>query len=160
MFGEVALCIDPTVPARALWLVDAAAADAQNLSLLADRQIVRAVDHRFALSNPALVSAPSKKSFSSVARALRRRRTPSNSEGDPGGELRCFSQFFFAHDAFVQLVAIPNSVFKLAIILGQSFDDDVRACRGVLAKRRSEKNSFSDLKSVCHDTLPLNNQAG
>ena len=117
---------------------------------------MRAVDHRFALSNPALVSAPSKKSFSSVARALRRRRTPSNSEGDAGGELRCFSQFFFAHDAFVQLVAIPDSVFKLAIILGQSFDDDVRACRGVLAKRRSEKNSFSDLKSVCHDTLPLN----
>ena len=79
-----------------------------------------------------------------------------NRQGDAGGELRCFSQFFFAYDAFVQLVAIPDSVFKLAIILGQSFDDDVRACRGVLAKRRSEKNSFSDLKSVCHDTLPLN----
>ena len=73
-----------------------------------------------------------------------------------GGKLRYFSQFIFAHDAFVQLIAIPDSVFKLAIILGQSFDDDVRACRGVLAKRRSEKNSFSDLKSVCHDTLPLN----
>jgi hypothetical protein len=29
--------------------------------LLCDRQIVLAVDHRFALSNPALVSAPSKK---------------------------------------------------------------------------------------------------
>ena len=39
----------------------AAAADAQKLSLLADRRIVRAIDHRFALSNPALVSAPSKK---------------------------------------------------------------------------------------------------
>ena len=48
-------------------VVDAAAADAQNPRLLADRQIVRAVDHRFALSNPALVSAPSKKSFSSVS---------------------------------------------------------------------------------------------
>src|SRR6202045_2343209 len=48
-------------------VVDAAAADAQNLRLLGDRQIVRAVDHRFALSNPALVSAPSKKSFSSVS---------------------------------------------------------------------------------------------
>jgi hypothetical protein len=33
--------------------LDAAAADAQNLSLLADRQAVPAVDHRFALSNPA-----------------------------------------------------------------------------------------------------------
>src|SRR6185312_14181390 len=48
-------------------VVDAAAADAQNLGLLADRQVVSAVDHRFALSNPALVSAPSKKSFSSVS---------------------------------------------------------------------------------------------
>ena len=42
-------------------IVDAAAADAQNLRLLGDRQIVLTVDHRFALSNPALVSAPSKK---------------------------------------------------------------------------------------------------
>ena len=47
-------------------VVDAAAADTKNLGLLGDRQIVPAVDHRFALSNPALVSAPSKKSFSSV----------------------------------------------------------------------------------------------
>jgi len=39
----------------------------QNLGLLRDRQIVLTVDHRFALSNPALVSAPSKKSFSSVS---------------------------------------------------------------------------------------------
>src|ERR1700691_1758621 len=52
---------------RARQIVDAAAADAQNLRLLADRQIVLTVDHRFALSNPALVSAPSKKSFSSVS---------------------------------------------------------------------------------------------
>jgi hypothetical protein len=73
-----------------------------------------------------------------------------------GGKLRCFSQFIFAHDAFVQLIAIPDSVFKLAIILRQSLEDDVRAFRGVLVKRRSEKNNFSDLKFVCHDTLPLN----
>src|SRR5215471_12874040 len=53
--------------ARCSNLVDAAAADAQNLGLLADRQVVSAVDHRFALSNPALVSAPSKKSFSKVS---------------------------------------------------------------------------------------------
>ena len=48
-------------------VVDAAAADAQNLGLLGERKIVFAVDHRFALSNPALVSAPSKKSFSNVS---------------------------------------------------------------------------------------------
>ena len=42
-------------------VVDAATADAQNLRLLCDRQIVFTVNHRFALSNPALLSAPSKK---------------------------------------------------------------------------------------------------
>jgi hypothetical protein len=35
--------------------------------LLDDGQIVRGLDHRFALSKPALPSAPSKKSFSSVS---------------------------------------------------------------------------------------------
>src|SRR4249920_2686603 len=35
--------------------------------LLGDGQIVRGLDHRFALSKPALPSAPSKKSFSSVS---------------------------------------------------------------------------------------------
>src|SRR5271156_1423653 len=48
-------------------VVDAATADAQNLRLLCDRQIVLTVDHRFALSRPALLSAPSKKSFSSAS---------------------------------------------------------------------------------------------
>src|SRR5260370_36620104 len=48
-------------------VVDAAAADVQSFRLLGDRQIVRTVDHRFALSSPALLSAPSKKSFSSVS---------------------------------------------------------------------------------------------
>src|ERR1700750_2765187 len=48
-------------------VVDTAAADVQSLRLPDDRQIVLTVDLRFALSNPALVSAPSKKSFSSVS---------------------------------------------------------------------------------------------
>jgi hypothetical protein len=48
-------------PNRPRQVVDAAATDTQNLRLLRDRQIVFAVDHRFALSKPALVSAPSKK---------------------------------------------------------------------------------------------------
>src|SRR5665811_2170328 len=51
---------------RARQIINAAAADLQNFRLPGDRQIVLTVDHRFALSNPALVSAPSKKSFSSV----------------------------------------------------------------------------------------------
>ena len=51
---------------RTWQVIDTATADAQNLRLLGDRQIVCTVDHRFALSNPALVSAPPKKSFSSA----------------------------------------------------------------------------------------------
>ena len=46
---------------RTWQVVDTAPADAQNVRLLGDRQIVLTVDHRFALSNPALLSAPSKK---------------------------------------------------------------------------------------------------
>ena len=52
---------------RARQIINAAAADLQNFRLPGDRQIVLAVDHRFALSNPALLRAPSKKSFSSVS---------------------------------------------------------------------------------------------
>src|SRR5690606_32946401 len=48
-------------------VVHAAAADAHGLNLLGYRQRMDPVDHRFALSNPALPSAPSKKSFSSVS---------------------------------------------------------------------------------------------
>jgi hypothetical protein len=42
-------------------VVDAATADPERLGLLGDGQRVRAVDHRFALSRPALLSAPDKK---------------------------------------------------------------------------------------------------
>src|ERR1700688_2721551 len=52
---------------RTWQIVNAATADVQNFRLFGDRQIVLTVNHRFALSNPALVSAPSKKSFSSVS---------------------------------------------------------------------------------------------
>jgi hypothetical protein len=45
-------------------IINAAAADLQNFGLLGDRQIMFTVNHRFALSNPALVSAPSKKLLS------------------------------------------------------------------------------------------------
>src|SRR5438874_10833744 len=48
-------------------VVHAATADAQSFRLPRDRQIVLAHDHRLALSKPALPSATSKKSFSSVS---------------------------------------------------------------------------------------------
>jgi hypothetical protein len=48
-------------------VIDAATADPERPCLLGDRQIVLAVDHRFALSRPALPSAPDKKSLVSVS---------------------------------------------------------------------------------------------
>ena len=46
---------------------DRAAADAHSLRLAGNRQVVLAVDRRFALNRPALPSAPDKKSFSSAS---------------------------------------------------------------------------------------------
>src|SRR6201985_521956 len=48
-------------------VVHAATADAQGVGLLRDGQLMLAHDHRLALSKPALPSATSKKSFSSVS---------------------------------------------------------------------------------------------
>ena len=48
-------------------VIDAAPADVQSLRLTRDGKIVGAIDHRFALSMPALLSAPDKKSFSSAS---------------------------------------------------------------------------------------------
>jgi hypothetical protein len=48
-------------------IVDAAAADTDQLGLSFNRKCMGAVDYRFALSNPTLMSALSKKSFSSVS---------------------------------------------------------------------------------------------
>src|SRR3954462_3187895 len=47
-------------------VIDAATADPKRLGLFGDRQIMGAVDHRFALSRPALLSAPDKKSLGRV----------------------------------------------------------------------------------------------
>src|SRR5205823_9731582 len=52
---------------RAWLVIEAAAAEPQNFRLPPQRQSMTAVDHRFALSMPALPSAPAKKSFSSVS---------------------------------------------------------------------------------------------
>src|SRR5690348_16396806 len=52
---------------RARLVIHAAAAQTPQLRLPHQRQRVTAVDHRFALSSPALPSAPDKKSFSSVS---------------------------------------------------------------------------------------------
>ncbi len=46
---------------RSRQIVDAATADVQRFGLLGDRKIVVTINHRFALSKPALPSAPSKK---------------------------------------------------------------------------------------------------
>ena len=55
------------VDVKRFWpIIDTAATDANQLGLPFDRKSMFAVDYRFALSNPTLVSALSKKSFSSV----------------------------------------------------------------------------------------------
>ena len=48
-------------------IIDAATAEAEKLRLARDGEFVLAVDHFFLPSNPALPSAPDKKSFSSVS---------------------------------------------------------------------------------------------
>src|SRR5262252_3421652 len=73
--GEWVLQVQPIKPMhdrqlrlrhRPWQVVDTATTDVESFCLFASRQIVFAVNHRFALSNPALLSAPSKKSFSKV----------------------------------------------------------------------------------------------
>jgi len=51
---------------RTRLVVNAAPADAQKIRLPSNRQLMRGIDHRFALGRPALSSAPDKKSFSSA----------------------------------------------------------------------------------------------
>lgn len=48
-------------------VVDRAPADAHQLCLASERQVVTAVNHRLTLSKPALLSAACKKSFSKVS---------------------------------------------------------------------------------------------
>ena len=57
-------------------VIDRPAADPHELGLALDRKGVIAVDHRFALSNPALVSAPSKKNHSPASTARSWRAAP------------------------------------------------------------------------------------
>ena len=54
---------------RAWQVVDAAPADPERFGLLADAAAGVTVDHRFALSSPALLSAPDKKSLVQKSRA-------------------------------------------------------------------------------------------
>src|SRR5215213_6828712 len=48
-------------------VINTAPANGQSMRLAGDGQVVRSVDHRLALSSPALPSAPAKKSFVSVS---------------------------------------------------------------------------------------------
>ena len=73
---------------RPRFVVEAAAAQPQQRRLPRQLQSVAAVDHRFALSRPALLSAPDKKSFSSVSPpilACRTLRSTAAAAGLPAG---------------------------------------------------------------------------
>jgi hypothetical protein len=66
-------CVNPPLDRQLslryrLWfVVRAAPAEPQQRRLPCQRQVMGPVDHRFALSRPALLSAPDKKSFSKVS---------------------------------------------------------------------------------------------
>src|SRR4051794_32427651 len=68
-------------------IVDPAAADPERFGLLGDRQILGAVDHRFALSRPALLSAPDKKSFVSVSSPILACNVFTSTAGVDGSDL-------------------------------------------------------------------------
>src|SRR5215203_6706207 len=68
--------------------VDAAPADVQRLRLAGDGQRVRPVDHRLALSRPALLSAPSKKSFARVSSPILAWRVLTSTGGGAPGVIR------------------------------------------------------------------------
>src|SRR3954453_6158756 len=66
-------------------VVKTAPAQLQQLRLPGERQLVPAVDHRCALSRPALLSAPAKKSFSSVSSPIFACRTFRSTVGAASG---------------------------------------------------------------------------
>src|SRR3954452_7864803 len=67
--------------------VDAATADPKCRGLLGDRQIMGAVDHRFALSRPALLSAPDKKSLVNVSSPILACNVFTSTAGVAGSDL-------------------------------------------------------------------------
>src|SRR4051794_10787565 len=68
-------------------VVDAAATDPERFGLLGDRQIMGAVDHRLALSRPALLSAPDKKSFVSISSPILACSVLTSTAGVDGSDL-------------------------------------------------------------------------
>src|SRR4051794_16948025 len=68
-------------------VVDAATTDPERFGLLGDRQIMGAVDHRFALSRPALLSAPDKKSLVSVSSPILACNVFTSTAGVDGSDL-------------------------------------------------------------------------
>src|SRR4029079_19500222 len=69
-------------------VVDAATTDPERLGLRGERQRVRAVDHRFALSRPALLSAPDKKSLVSISSPILACNVFTSTAGVDGSDLR------------------------------------------------------------------------
>src|SRR4051794_1392720 len=68
-------------------VIDTASANVQSLRLAGDGQVVRPVDHRLALSSPALPSAPAKKSLVSVSSPILAWRVLMSTAAAPGSVL-------------------------------------------------------------------------
>src|SRR3954468_22821116 len=72
---------------RSRQIIDTATADPEHFGLLGDRQIMGAVDHRCALSRPALLSAPDKKSLVSVSSPILACNVFTSTAGVDGSDL-------------------------------------------------------------------------
>jgi len=64
------------------------------------------------------------------------------------------SQLTFTHDPLVKLVDALYLIFKFAVALWQSFDDDICSARQVLCSRAYKKQVLADLEFVLgHNAL-------
>jgi len=59
-----------------------------------------------------------------------------------------------AHDALVGLSDALYLIFKFAVALWQSFDDNIRSVRHIQTHRARRKQALADLEFV-HDVPPL-----
>ncbi len=127
-----------------------------------DGKIVIAVDHRFALNMPALVSAPSKKSFSSVTSPiLARGAFKSHRRGASLALLlaenasRPFEKLAFPLRDLIGMNIEPPSQFgqRLLALRAASATFALKAGRGDHARRCQAVNPLNDLSRFARPTL-------
>src|SRR6218665_453236 len=144
---------------RARQVVHRAAADTEQLGLARDAQVMGTVDHRFALSNPALVSARSKKSFSSVSSPIWACSGP-RSTGGAASELppnapEAFSTSWRRHSV-IWLGCTSNCLASSAIVfvLPQRGQGDMRLERRGVRAAGAPRRLLRSHRKLLRPTLP------